>query len=127
MPDARFSDWFLELSKYLVVADAAVGGFVVYGEERESQSLTEEDFAKVTAKLSHDGHKVAEGDSGEVLGNPLKSLQWLVKKLAEDGVTLKAGQRVSSGTFLLPPHLTAGEWTASFSHGFPDVKLTVFK
>ena len=36
-----------------------------------------------------------------------------------------AGQLVSSGTFLLPPHLTKGVWTAKFDHGFGDVTVNV--
>ncbi|CAH1851293.1 2-keto-4-pentenoate hydratase [Convivina intestini] len=125
VPDARFSDWFPSLSKYLVMADAAVGGYVVYGTERETNDFSMSDLTEVTTTLSHDGQEVAQGSSAEVLGNPLNSLQWLVKKLAEQGKELSAGQRVSSGTFLLPPHLTAGEWQASFNHGFSDVTLTV--
>ncbi|KRL79550.1 Hydratase decarboxylase [Secundilactobacillus paracollinoides DSM 15502 = JCM 11969] len=31
VPDSRFADWFPSLSKYLVMADAAVGGYVAYG------------------------------------------------------------------------------------------------
>ncbi|WP_061993686.1 2-keto-4-pentenoate hydratase [Fructobacillus ficulneus] len=125
VPDARFSDWFPSLSKYLVMSDAAVGGFVVYGEERDSTDLSMEDFTNVTTKLYHDGEQVAEGVSSEVLGNPLKSLQWLVQKLDAQGKTLKAGERVSSGTFLLPANLTKGTWKASFSHNFPDVVVEV--
>ncbi len=30
LPDSRFKDWFPSLPKYLVVADGAVGGRVVY-------------------------------------------------------------------------------------------------
>ncbi|WP_430735712.1 2-keto-4-pentenoate hydratase [Fructobacillus cardui] len=127
VPDARFTDWFPSLSKYLVMADAAVGGFVVYGPERESTSLTVAEFEDVKAYLAHNGEVVAEGSSAEVLGNPLKSLQWLVKKLVAQGKTLHAGERVSSGTFLLPPHLTEGTWTASFNHDFADVVVAVSK
>ncbi|CAH1851878.1 2-keto-4-pentenoate hydratase [Convivina praedatoris] len=125
VPDARFKEWFPSLSKYLVMADAAVGGYVVYGTECDTTDLSMTNLTEVTTTLYHDGQEVAQGNSAEVLGNPLNSLQWLVKKLASQGKELTAGQRVSSGTFLLPPHLTVGEWRASFDHGFTDVKLTV--
>ncbi|MDF7626692.1 2-keto-4-pentenoate hydratase [Lactobacillaceae bacterium L1_55_11] len=125
VPDARFADWFPSLDKYLVMSDAAVGGFVVYGPEQDSSSLPMKDFKEVKAQLFHDNEMVAEGVSSEVLGNPFESLHWLVAKLHEQGKTLKAGQRVSSGTFLLPPHLTKGEWVAKFSHNFNPVVVKV--
>ncbi|PWS20851.1 2-keto-4-pentenoate hydratase, partial [Enterococcus faecium] len=76
--------------------------------ERETAELFASADAVATSKctLVHDGGTVKTGQASEVLGNPLESLKWLVGKLAEQGKTLTAGQRVSSGTFVLPPHLT---------------------
>lgn len=127
MPNLRFTDWFPDLPKNLVVADAAVGGLVVYGTEQATDEL----FASVEAvaapkcMLFHDGKAVKTGQASEVLGNPLKSVQWLVGKLAAQGKTLTAGQRVSSGTFVLPPHLTVGHWRADFDAGLGQVALNV--
>lgn len=125
VPDARFADWFPDLSKYMVMSDAAVGGYVVYGNETDTSNFTLDELANVKTTLYHDGETVAEGMSSEVLGNPLKSLQWLVHKLDQQGQQLTTGQRVSSGTFLLPPHLTAGKWLATFDHGLSDVTVHV--
>lgn len=127
LPDCRFADWFPDLSKYNVMSDCAVGGFVVYGEERPTDQVfkTVDDAADVSVTLYHDGQKESEGKSSEVLGNPLKSLHWLVGKLEDQGKLFKAGQLVSSGTFLLPPHLTAGKWEAKFDHGFGTVSVEV--
>ena len=96
---------------------------MVYGEERDSDQAfsSVEDAATVHVDLYQNGQQVGEGDSSEVLGNPLKSLQWLVKKLDEQGKQFARGQMVSSGTFLLPPHLTAGRWEARFNHDFGNV------
>ena len=123
VPDARFVDWFPSLGKYNVLSDCAVGGLVVYGEERDSDQAfsSVKDAATVHVDLYQNGQQVGEGDSSEVLGNPLKSLQWLVKKLDEQGKQFARGQVVSSGTFLLPPHLTAGRWEARFNHDFGNV------
>lgn len=127
VPDSRFSDWFPSLSKYMVMSDAAVGGYVVYGEEMDTDKLFEspDDLANVKCELFHDGKKLKDGASSEVLGNPLNSLQWLVKKLEDQGMPLKAGQRVSSGTFLLPESLTKGDWKATFDKGMGSVFLHV--
>ena len=121
LPDSRFADWFPDLSKYNVMSDCAVGGFVVYGDEHP----TDDDAANVSVTLYHDSKEELSGKSSEVLGNPLKSLQWLVGKLEAQGKQFKAGQLVSSGTFLLPPHLTAGKWEAKFDHGFGNVSVNV--
>lgn len=127
VPDARFSDWFPALPKHLVMADAAVGGYVVYGQERPAAEIfaTPEDVAQVHCQLFHDDQYLKAGAATEVLGNPLKSLHWLTEKLAEQGKALTAGQRVSSGTFLLPENLTAGKWAAKFDCGLGEVRLTV--
>ena len=129
LPDSRFADWFPDLSKYNVMSDCAVGGFVVYGSERPTDQAFKDvdDAANVNVTLYHDGKEESNGKSSEVLGNPLKSLQWLVGKLEDQGKTFKAGQLVSSGTFLLPPHLTEGKWEAKFDHGFGDVSVEVRK
>lgn len=127
LPDSRFADWFPDLDKFCVMSDCAVGGFVVYGEERPSAEVfpTVADAANVNVTLYHDGKEEATGCSSEVLGNPFESLAWLVKKLAAQGKDFRAGQLVSSGTFLLPPHLTAGKWEAKFDHGFGNVTVNV--
>ncbi|WP_283679872.1 2-keto-4-pentenoate hydratase [Lentilactobacillus sp. Marseille-Q4993] len=127
VPDSRFSDWFPSLSKYMVMSDSAVGGFVTYGEEVRTDDLfdTVDDVAHVNCELFHDGKKLKDGQSSEVLGNPLKSLHWLVEKLEEQGTPLQKGQRVSSGTFLLPESLTTGRWKATFDKGLGSVFLHV--
>lgn len=127
LPDSRFADWFPDLPKNLVVADAAVGGLVVYGHEVDTDQCFKsvDDVATPHCRLTHDGEELKTGVASEVLGNPLKSLHWLVGKLAAQGKTLTAGQRVSSGTFVLPPHLTAGHWQADFDHDLGQVQLDV--
>ena len=126
-PDSRFEDWFPALSKYMVMSDAAVGGYVVYGQEVKTTDLFDspEELAHVECELFHDGKKLKDGQSSEVLGNPLESLHWLAEKLESQGTPLRAGQRVSSGTFLLPESLRKGDWKATFNKGFGSVFLHV--
>ncbi|MCD2256908.1 2-keto-4-pentenoate hydratase [Agrilactobacillus fermenti] len=127
VPDARFKNWFPDLPKHLVMADAAVGGYVVYGNEVNADHFTVAELAEVTCELFHDDHKLKDGQASEVLGNPLNSLKWLVDKLASQGKQLTAGQRVSTGTFLLPVDLTLGHWQANFSHDLGTVSVTLDK
>jgi 2-keto-4-pentenoate hydratase len=126
VPDSRFSNWFPSLSKYMVMSDGAVSGLVVYGDEKDTKTLgSVEALANVSATLFHDQENLKSGKSSEVLDNPLKSLQWLVKKLDSQGKRLLKGQRVSSGTFVLPPSLTKGTWRADFDNGLGSVNLQV--
>ncbi|MCH4010098.1 2-keto-4-pentenoate hydratase [Companilactobacillus sp.] len=126
VPDSRFKDWFPSLSKYMVMSDGAVSGLVVYGDEFDTNKFgTVDALENVSATLYHDGENLKSGKSSEVLGNPLKSLQWLVNKLDSQGKRLLKDQRVSSGTFVLPPSLTKGEWHATFDNGLGTVNLNV--
>lgn len=127
VPDSRFSEWFPALPKQLVLADAAVGGYIVYGREQPASKVFDspDAVAQVTCQLFHDGTHLKDGQATEVLGNPLNSLHWLIEKLASQGKALQIGQRVSSGTFLLPEPLTAGEWRAEFDCGLGEVSLNV--
>ena len=124
VPDARFADWFPALSKYLVMSDCAVGGYVVYGTPVDGAELTVEQMGKVHAKCFHDGEFVKEGDSSEILGNPVHSMKWLVEKLASQGKTFRRGVHASVGTVFVPPAFTAGEWRVEFDGPFGTLEVT---
>ncbi|WP_228062294.1 MULTISPECIES: 2-keto-4-pentenoate hydratase [unclassified Streptococcus] len=126
VPDARFKDWFPKLNKYLVVSDSAVAGRIVYGQEQDLKgNYTVEDLAAISGVLSKDGQVLDQGVSSQVLGNPLHSVQWLVQKLASHGKTFKKGQQVSSGTFVIPPHLEVGVYRVEYGSGVGSLELTV--
>lgn len=123
VPDARFGTWFPALSKYLVMSDCAVGGCVVYGTEVDGTELTVEGLAGYHARCYHDGELVKEGDTSEILGNPVNSLAWLVQKLESQGKKLAAGMRVSVGTVFVPVPFTAGTWTVEFDGPFGSLEV----
>lgn len=125
VPDARFANWFPTLNKYLVMSDCAVGGYVVYGEPVDGSELTVEGMTGYHARCYHDGELVKEGDSSEIYGNPVNSLQWLVKKLAAQGKNFPAGTRASVGTVFVPPALTAGTWRVEWDAPFGAFEVTV--
>ncbi len=126
VPDARFSDWFPALNKYLVVADCAVGGYILHTEPVDGETLSVKDMENIHVDLTLDGQVIRSGDSTEVLGNPLTALQWLLKALAKEGKVLKRGMVVSTGTFFVPPKLQKGAYEAKFSGKLvQSVKLTV--
>ena len=125
VPDSRFAKWFPSLSKYLVMNDCAVGGYVVYGTPVDGAELTIEGMAGYTGKCYHDGQLVKQGKTSEVLGNPVNSMQWLVGKLASQGKSFKRGMHASVGTVFVPPMLEAGKWVVEYDGPFGSVELTV--
>ncbi|TGA98118.1 2-keto-4-pentenoate hydratase [Sporolactobacillus shoreae] len=123
IPDSRFKDWFPKLPLNLVISDSAVCGRVVVGPT--APKLTLEKLAAVKTSVTFNGKKLMEGLSSEVLGNPLHALKWLVKKLGEEGTTVKKGTTVSTGTFCLPKRLQKGDYVATFDQGVGSVTVHV--
>ena len=101
VPDSRFAKWFPSLSKYLVMSDCAVGGYVVYGTPVDGAELTVEGMAGYTGKCYHDGQLVKQGKS------------------------FKRGMHASVGTVFVPPMLEAGKWVVEYDGPFGSVELTV--
>ncbi|MDD3225022.1 MAG: hypothetical protein PHX70_10055, partial [Clostridium sp.] len=119
-----FKNWFPTLPKELVVSDSAVAGRVVVG-KAAAEPLSFEDLGNVKMSVTFNGSELASGCSSEVLGNPLNSVKWLVKKLDEEGKKVTKGTTVSTGTFVLPNKLQKGTYTANFDHGVGSVTLYV--
>lgn len=122
VPDSRFTDWFPKLSLGQVIADSAVAGKIVCGKHVSGMSHAQLDG--IQGRLLHNGKEIAAGSSSEVLGHPLKSLQWLVNELHGHGLALEAGMAVSSGTFILPKPLEKGTYEGTFE-GIGSVTLEV--
>ena len=58
------------------------------------------------------------------MGHPVKAIEWLLKKLSTQGLSLQPGMFISSGTFVMPQVLTAGTYKGEFDH-FGTVTLTI--
>ena len=56
-----------------------------------------------------DGAMVAEGLGANVLGDPRIGLTWLVNELSRHGLTLKAGEVVTTGTCIKPAPIARGD------------------
>ncbi|MCP1275764.1 2-keto-4-pentenoate hydratase [Leuconostoc citreum] len=112
LPDSRFLSWWPKLSKTLIIADNAVAGMLVYGEDKKIESA--EMLNNINATLSLNGLVIATGNSSEVLGNPLVAVRWLLNKLKEFNEVISPDQIISSGTFFVPPHLEQGYYTVEF-------------
>lgn len=123
LPDARYYDWFPNISKYEVVADCAVAGAVVIG---EAKTASYDELDNITGTLLFNGEKIKQGQSSEVMGHPVNAMKWLIEKLDSQGRQLEAGQFVSSGTFILPVKLETGKYEGIFE-GLGHVEIVIKK
>lgn len=121
VPDSRFLDWFPKMPKEQVCADGAVGGYVAYGEEKDA---TYEDLDNIQGKLIYNDQILDQDSSKTVMGHPVKAMEWLLKKLGEQGLTLQPNMFVSSGTFVMPKELAIGTYKGEFDY-FGIVTLTI--
>lgn len=124
IPDARYKDWFPNFTLGDLICDDTATGLIVVGNKVDPLDVDE--FANVQLNLYKDDEKIATGTSSEVLGNPLNSVQWLIKKLHSHGKQLKKGQVISSGTFISPLKLEFGTYRAEYSN-LGTIEFTVTK
>jgi len=96
-----------------MVFDNSAAGRIVHA-TRWTRSDTM-DLAAIDVSLAIDGQAVASGSGASVLGNPLNAVAWLVEALGRESRTLRAGDRISSGTFTRPEVAREGTFTAEFS------------
>lgn len=103
--DSRVADWDIRLVD--TVADNASCGAIVMGDEPVQISFDE--LRDVPATMSINGFEVGSGVGSAVMGHPLIPLQWLANTLGEQGVALKAGEIILTGSFCGAVAFTSGD------------------
>ncbi|MXX16392.1 MAG: hypothetical protein F4Z52_04025 [Gammaproteobacteria bacterium] len=93
--DHRFND-FSTVGEYALIADNAVHGACIFGEPVTGWQGV--DFCRRQVRLQVNGETFAVGVGENVLGDPLYAMAWLANHLALRDRTLRAGERVSTGT-----------------------------
>jgi 2-keto-4-pentenoate hydratase len=105
VPDSRFDD-FTVVGAPQLIADNACAHLFVLGPPAEidwrALDLVEH-RAVGTA-----GNVTREGKGANVLGDPRVALAWLANELSGLGITLRAGEVVTTGTCLVPLPIEAG-------------------
>jgi 2-keto-4-pentenoate hydratase len=92
--DSRFDDW-TTIGVPSLIADNACNAAWVKG--RLSADWQAVDLAAQAVRVTVNGKLLREGNGGNVLGHPLNALEWLVHNLNARGLSLKAGQFVTTG------------------------------
>jgi len=106
IPDSRFAD-FTSAGEAQLIADNACAHRFVLGSATTADwraiDLVEERPVITVGGQRHVGH------GKNVLGDPRIALAWLANELCGLGITLKAGQVVTTGTCHPPLPITAGD------------------
>ena len=92
----RFPESMGRPSTPLVIADASANIALVHGEPM--LAWRDFDLAEHEAQLRLNGEIVDGGAGNKVLGNPLNSLAWLAAFLDRQGLSLKRGDLITTGT-----------------------------
>jgi len=109
IPDSRFAD-FVSAGAAQIIADNACAHLFVLGSPTSAdwRSL---DLVEERPVVSLRGQQFI-GHGKNVLGDPLIALTWLANELRQLGVTLGAGQIVTTGTCHPPLPIQSGDFCA---------------
>ena len=108
------------------ICDNAACGKVVLGSKlTDVMGL---DFRTVGVVVEKNGLPIDTACSSTVYGNPVESVAWLANKLAEYGVSLRAGEIILSGSITMMHEAAPGECIyAHFGNGIGTVKVCFAK
>jgi len=109
IPDSRFRD-FVSAGAAQIIADNACAHLFVLGPAAAADWRTL-DLVEERPVITMRGQQFI-GHGKNVLGDPRIALTWLANELRQFGVTLKAGQIVTTGTCHAPLPIQSGDFCA---------------
>src|SRR5262249_4440708 len=121
--DSRIADWKITLPD--TIADNASSARMVAGRPLPATPELLKELPGVVVALTEDGREVATGTGDAVLGDPIRAVTWLVRRLAGFGTALRAGDVVLAGAVHASVPLRAGTTVTASAPGFAPVRLTV--
>lgn len=107
VPSSRFQD-VTAVGAAQIIADNACASDLVVAPAAD-QDWKGADLAGHEVRATSSSGSVHEGIGNRVLGDPKAALAWLVNELSGHGITLHAGQLVTTGTCIAPMPIAAGE------------------
>ena len=107
VPDSRFVDFATAGAAQLLADNACAHQFVLGPEAPATWRDMDLAAHRVIGRVI--GRFEREGVGANVLGDPRIALAWLANELSHHGMTLAAGQVVTTGTCLVPMDVAPGE------------------
>lgn len=117
--DSRVKDWNIGILD--TIADGgSVGGVITSAKPRK---LSEVDLANTQGEVRFNGELVASGNTSAIYGSPVSAIAWLCRRVAEFGISFRAGDFILPGSCLAAERLHPGtKVTGSFT-GWGDVSF----
>jgi len=107
IPDSRYDDFTLVGAAQLIADNACAHHFVLGPATTADWRRMDLVEHPVIAAVSDRDTRTGKG--GHVLGDPRIALAWLVNELCGIGLTLRAGEVVTTGTCIAPPPIAPGD------------------
>ncbi len=113
VPDSRFEDFTVVGAAQLIADNACAHDFVL-GRETDADWRSV-DLSRHPVRAVVEGRIEREGSGANVLEDPRLALTWLANELSGLGISLQAGQVVTTGTCMIPLAILPGDTvTADF-------------
>jgi len=110
LPDSRYSDFAIVGAPHLIADNACAYQFVWGPEAPDDWQSVDLAAHKVFATVQNEaGISHHEGIGANVLGDPKKALCWLVNEITSLGITIDAGEIVTTGTCVVPMPIAKGD------------------
>lgn len=107
LPDSRYRDFTVVGAPQLIADDACADWFLLGAPAPDGWRTL--DLAEHPVLAVKNGTEERRGRGGNALGDPRIALTWLVNELSGIGVTLHAGEVVTTGTCLVPVEIEPGD------------------
>lgn len=107
LPDSRYTDFTAVGAPQLIADDACADWFLLGAPAAEGWQ--ELDLAEHPVVAVRNGTDERHGRGGNALGDPRIALTWLANELSRLGITLRAGEVVTTGTCLVPVAIDPGD------------------
>jgi 2-keto-4-pentenoate hydratase len=122
LPDSRFAD-FVKAGEAQLIADNACAHLFVLGAPTTADWRSV-DLVEQRPVVTLRGQRFV-GHGRNVLGDPRVALTWLANELRQLGVTLKAGEVVTTGTCHAPLPIQPGDMFAADFGAFGKVSVAL--
>lgn len=121
--DSRVKNWAIGLEDTL--ADNGSTGAIILGGTPRLVTDPTLNLSNTRGVLEFNGREVQQGNTKNILGNPLTATTWLVNRLAEFGVEFEAGQVILPGSCVQAmPMREPGRWKCTYE-GWGSIEFDV--